>query len=414
MAAPWSVHLFRLSKEARLRIAGVTVWDGSADIGPSRLEWDTDRLTVVEPVREVGWPGICVVPGLVDTHVHLIGHAGPGQADFATWPLVTTREEKVLHGLAHAQQALRAGVTTLRDMAGDEAQLALRRVFDQGVVEGPRLLVYCMVGMTAGHADMFVAPAVAQRPPTADGEDGCRRLVRTWARAGADGIKIATSGGVLSMGDRSEWRNYTRAEVAAIVDEAHALSLPVAAHAHSPAGIQVALDEGVDSIEHGTLITPEQATRAAASRTAVAPTLLINEAIAQGSVPVTPQAQQKAALLVAERDRLLSAAADAGVQFVLGTDANGHHVRFGDQMAELGRMREVLGMSPEQALQAATSGAAAAVGLGQLVGKIAPGFAPDFLVMRGRPWLNGADLRVEQLVAVVSRGRVVAGALPVR
>jgi imidazolonepropionase-like amidohydrolase len=369
-------------------------------------------LTVVEPCPELRWPEMCVVPWLVDTHVHLVGHAGPGQADFATWPLVTTREERVLHGLAHAQQALWAGVTTLRDMAGDDAQIALRRAFDQGVVEGPRLLVYCMVGMTAGHGDLFLPAAVAERPPTADGEDACRRLVRTWARAGADGIKIATSGGVLSMGDRSEWRNYTRAEVRAIVDEAHALDLPVAAHAHSVAGIEVALDEGVDSIEHGTLITAEQAVRAAATGTTVAPTLLINEAIAQGTVPVTPEAQHKAALLVAERDRLLCAARGAGVQFVLGTDANGHHVRFGDQMVEIGRMREVLGMSPEQALRAATSRAAEAVGLGQVVGTIAPGFAPDFLVMRGRPWLNGAELCVDRLVAVVSRGRVVAGALP--
>ena len=331
-------------------------------------------------------PELCVVPGLVDTHVHLVGHAGPGPADFFTWPLTTTREEQVLHGLAHAQRALRQGVTTLRDLAGDEAQIALRRAFDQSLMDGPRLVVHCVVGMTAGHCDLFTPPAAAQRRPTADGADECRRLVRTWARAGADGIKITTSGGVLSMGDRSEWRNYTRAEVQAIVDEAHALALPVAAHAHSAAGIQVALDEGVDSIEHGTLMTADQARQAAAQGTA--------------------------ALLVAERDKLLRHAAGLGVRFVLGTDANGHHVAFGDQMAEVRRMGEVLGLSPEQALQAATSQAAAVVGLGAVVGTIAPGFGADLLVMRGRPWLDAADLRTDQLVAVVSRGRLVAGALP--
>ena len=352
------------------------------------------------------------MPGLIDTHVHLVGYAGAGQADFSTWPLVTTREEQVLHGVAHAQRALQAGVTTLRDMAGGNAQLALRRAFDQGLLEGPRLLVHCAVGMTAGHFDLFTPPGVAQRPPTADGEDACRALVRTWARAGADGIKIATSGGVLSMGDRSEWRNYTRAEIRAIVDEAHALSLPVAAHAHSAAGIEVALDEGADSIEHGTLMTASQASKAAAKGTTVAPTLLINEVIAGGRVPVAEEAKRKAALLVAERDRLLRAAAATGVRFVLGTDANGHHVAFGDQMAEVGRMREVLDLSPEQALRSATSWAAGAVGLGDVVGTIAAGFAPDFLVVRGRPWESGPDLSREALVAVVSRGRVVAGELP--
>jgi imidazolonepropionase-like amidohydrolase len=214
------------------------------------------------------------------------------------------------------------------------------------------------------------------------------------------------------MGDRSEWRNYTRAEVRAIVDEAHALGFPVAAHAHTAAGIAVALDEGVDSIEHGTLMTAEQAGKAAARGTTVAPTLLINDAIASGSVAVPPEAQRKAALLVAERDLLLRQAADMGVEFILGTDANGHHVAFGDQMAEIRRMGEVLGLVPERALQAATSRAATAVGLGAVVGTLAPGFGADLLVMRGRPWLQAADLSTDRLMAVVSRGRPVAGALP--
>jgi imidazolonepropionase-like amidohydrolase len=352
------------------------------------------------------------LPGLVDTHVHLVGYAGPGHADFATWPLTTTLEEQVLHGVAHAQQAMRLGVTTLRDLAGDEAQIAIRRAFDSGVLEGPRLRVHCVVGMTGGHVDLFTPAAVAHRKPVADGADECRRLVRTWARAGADGIKVTTSGGVLSMGDRSAWRNYTRDEVRAIVDEAHALGLPVAAHAHSAAGIQVALDEGVDSIEHGTLMTAEQASHAAARGTPVAPTLLINDAIANASVPVTPEAQEKARELVAQRDGLLRHAAQAGVRFVLGTDANGSHVAFGDQMAEVARMSEVLGLGPEDALRAATSHAAHALGLGAQVGTIELGLGADLVVMRGRPWRDLADLRTDGIVAVVSRGRVVAGSLP--
>ena len=196
------------------------------------------------------------------------------------------------------------------------------------------------------------------------------------------------------------------------MDEAHALGLPVAAHAHSVAGIQVALDESVDSIEHATLMTAEQASAAAARGVTVAPTLLINDAIANASVPVTPEAKEKASQLVAQRDDLLRYAARNGVEFVLGTDANGLHVAFGDQMAEVARMSEVLGLGAESALRTATSRAAKAVGLGTKVGTIAPGLGADLLVMRGRPWRNLADLRTDRLVAVVSRGRVVAGSLP--
>jgi len=108
---------------------------------------------------------------------------------------------------------------------------------------------------------------------------------------------------------------------------------------------------------------------------------------------------------------LLRAAADAGVDFVLGTDANGSHVAFGEQMLEVRRMAEVFGWSAERALQAATSRAAAAIGRGSSLGRVQPGMLADFVVMRGRPWLDLDDLDPAGIVAVVSRGRVVAGNL---
>ena len=395
-----------------MRLTGFALWDGERFRGTSTLNWSGDRIEAVGTVEDAAEPELCVIPGLVDTHVHLVGYAGEGTADFATWPLVTTRDEQVLHGVAHAQRALRGGVTTVRDLAADDAQVAIRRVFDAGILPGPRVLAHGMVGMTAGHNDLFVPPAFPLRKPVADGPDECRKLVRTWARAGMDGIKIATSGGVLSIGDRNGWRNQTPAEVEATVDEARALGMRVAAHAHSHAGIQAALDAGVDSIEHATLMSIEQAEAIAARGMTVGPTLLINEAIAAGSVPVTAQAIEKAAELVAARDELFAAAARAGVRFVLGTDANGHHVRFGDQMQEVGRMTQVLGMDAETALRSATSLAARSIGLGDRVGTLAAGMGADFLVLRGRPWERIEDLRLENLVAVVSRGRVVSGALP--
>lgn len=402
----------------RYSVDGVDVWDGVAHRGISRVSWTDGADGAFQEVElsEHGGDGepLTVIPGLIDTHVHLIGYSGSGGADFFTWPLVTRPEEKVLHGLANARAALAAGVTTLRDLSADDVQFSLRRALDAGVVDGPRLIAHGMVGMTGGHADLFIPPGFPLRGPTADGPDECRKLVRTWARAGADGIKIATSGGVLSIGDKAAWRNHTLQEIDAIVDEAHALGLPVAAHAHTEDGIRIALDAGVDSIEHATLLTRDLAERMAATDVTAAPTLLINETIAAGGAGIASAEQaEKARALIARRDPLLNDAAALGVDFVLGTDANGLHVRFGDEPVEVARMAQVLGWSAERALQAATSRAAAAIGRAGQLGRVLPGHLADFVVLRGRPWEDLDALRPEHIAAVVVRGRVLVGALPV-
>jgi imidazolonepropionase-like amidohydrolase len=390
---------------------GVDLWDGVEHRGASTIRFAASGADAVVAAVESSpaRTGLSAIPGLIDTHVHLIGESTGRPVDFLTWPLTTRVEERVLHGLANARRALEAGVSTLRDLAADDVQFSLRRALDAGVVAGPRLVAHGMVGMTGGHADLFTPPAIVDRPPVADGPDECRRLVRHWARAGADGIKIATSGGLLSLGDGPGWRNSTRAEIAAVVDEAHALGLRVAAHAHSEAGIGVAIEENVDSIEHGTLITPAQAARVAAAGITLAPTLLINDRIAAGRGASEEQAG-KARTLIVQRDERLRAAADAGVDLVLGTDANGFHVGFGEEADEVRRMAEVLGWSAGRALAAATSQAAGAVGRPDL-GRLVPGAKADLVIVDGRPWEDLAALRPDRIVAVVSRGRVVAGSL---
>ena len=155
----------------------------------------------------------------------------------------------------------------------------------------------------------------------------------------------------------------------------------------------------------------EQADRAARAGVTVAPTLLINEAIAQGTVPVAAQAREKATELVARRDVLLAEAARRGVRFVLGTDANGYHVHFGDQWRELARMGEVLGLPAADLLRSATSWAAEAIGAGDRLGRLRPGALAD-AVVRGRPWERITDLAPERVVAVLVEGRVVHGRLP--
>lgn len=397
-------------------LTGIRVWDGVRDAGPCDLHWEGDRIGAVTPTGDDRWPDLSVIPGLVDTHVHLVGRADETASvrpdDISVWPLLTTREEQVLHAAANAQRAMRRGVTTLRDLAADETQVAVRKAFDSAILPGPRVLASGAVGMTAGHHDLFVPPAHPLRQPTADSPYECRRLVRTWARKGLTGIKIFTSGGVLSTGDRVGWRNHTAEEIQATVDEAHGLGMLVSAHAHTVDGIAAALDAGVDSVEHATELTGEQAAALAERGTAIGPTLLINEIIAEGRVPVGAEAREKAAALVVSRDERFRAAARAGVRFVLATDASGYFVEFGGQMAETVRMAQVLGMDAETVLRAATSGAAASMGLGGEAGGIAAEGRADFVVMRGRPWERVDDLTTANIVAVVCRGTVVAGELP--
>ncbi|MCA0295540.1 MAG: amidohydrolase family protein [Actinobacteria bacterium] len=383
------------------------VFDGERVRGLCRVRW---RDGVIEEVAELApdqapdGPRRYLVPGLVDTHVHLLGFAGADKTrvDGFTWPLVTTREEQTLHVAANCRQALRRGVTTLRELSGDRVQVAVARAFDAGLLPGPRVLVGGPVGMTAGHGDLFTPPAVADRPPVADSPDECRKLVRTWARDGLHAIKIYTSGGVLSIGDQVGWRNQTRAELAATVDEAHALGMPVACHAHSAEGIAIALELGVDSLEHASQLTPAQADELAARGIPVAPTLLINDLIAAGRFGSSPEATAIAAELVTSRDERFADAARRGVDFVLGTDASGYFVRHGEQSLELQAMSRVFGWDAVRTLAAATSRAAAAIGLGERVGRVAVGLAADFVVTDAAPW---EDLRVlDGDLEVVSRG----------
>jgi imidazolonepropionase-like amidohydrolase len=392
-------------------LPGLPLWDGDRTPGTATLSWQGDRITAVEETAP-GASEYSVVPGLVDTHVHLDSSAGAPANDWLTWPLITPASERSLHVVSHARRAAASGVTTLRDLGGGDVQFSAARALAAGIIPGPRLLVHGPVGMTAGHGDLFTPPHYAHRPPVADSPDECRRLVRQWARSGADGIKIYTSGGVLSMGDKVGWRNQTEAEIAATVDEAHALGMLVAAHTHTAEGVDIALRFEVDSIEHGTGILERHWDTLLERNIPVAPTLLINDAIADRKIPVSDDAAEKGRAVVTERDANFTGAAAAGIRFVLGTDANGVMVRFGDQLEELRLMKRSFDWTSERAMRAGTSDAADAIGLAGKVGRLQPGQGADFLVVRGKPWEDIDDLTADNIVAVVARGELIAGALP--
>lgn len=352
-------------------------------------------IGIPDDARVYDLRGKTLLPGLIDAHVHLRSYAGKDRSDFYLWGHATFQEEQVLHAAANARRALEAGFTTLRDAAGGRAEVALKHVTDQQLLDGARVIVAGFVGMTGGHGDLFTPPAVDRRPhQTADGPDECRKLVRAYARDGVDWIKICTSGGVLSLGDESEWRNYTLDEVRVIVDEAHALGKRVAAHAHTRPGVRQALDGGVDSIEHGSSLDAELIGRMLDSGTWLCPTLAVTEQIhAHGRERGLPEAALvKNEAVRTSRLESIRAAAAAGVRIFCGTDTSSI-LPFGQHAWELELLVTLLHVSPMRALQIATRDAAQAIGLGKRSGVLEAGRWADVLIVEGDPL---ADVRVLQ------------------
>jgi imidazolonepropionase-like amidohydrolase len=360
-----------------------------AAVGPaSQVERPSDL-----PVFDL--TGETLMPGLIDGHVHLLSYAGAEQKDVHLWNILTIIEEQTLHAAANARRALEAGVTTVRDMAGSRPEIAVKHAVDDFIMTGARVVASGFVGMTAGHGDMFCPVNVERRLwRTADGADECRKRVREYARDGVDFIKLCTSGGVLSVGDKSEWRNYTLDETRAIVDEAHGFGMKVAAHAHTRSGIRQALQAGVDTLEHGSDLDDELIDMLVTQRAWLCPTLAISAYILQrGEARGVPaESLAKARAMAGRRHDSLRMAHRAGVPLFMGTDSC-NTMAFGMHAWELELMQREVGMSPMQAIVASTASAACALGLGARTGTVEPGKWADLLVVAGDPL---ADLNVLQ------------------
>ncbi len=384
--------------------ATLLIQDGKiASIGRS----DDVDLPSDLPVYEL--PGKTLMPGLIDGHVHLRSYAGTGHQDVHLWNVLTFMEEQALHAAANAITALEAGVTTVRDMAGGRLEISVKHVMDAGILPGARVIASGFVGMTAGHGDMFVPPAIEQRMwPPVDGVDACRKLIRQYARDGADLIKICTSGGVLSLGDKAEWRNYTTEETQVIVDEAHALGKPVAAHAHSRAGIEQALIAGVDTLEHGTHLDDELIEMMVKQRTWLCPTLSIGDFILTRGVErgVPAESLAKSRETDGVRQASMRKAYQAGVRIFMGTDSC-NTMAFGGHARELELMQQRIDMTAMETIVAATSAAAEALLIDDQTGTIACGKTADLLVVDGDPL---ADITILQdranLLGIFRNGRL--------
>jgi len=386
------------------------VFDGERDLpGGALVLLDGARIVAVRPgdapapdgVPVAHLPGTTLLPGLVDAHVHLCGDGGPDALTRVPAQTPAEREDVVARALrAH----LRAGVTTVRDL-GDHHWAVLGRAAG-GPRDGEPRVVAAGPPLTtpAGHC-WSMGGQVRGARELAD-------AVRERAERGADVVKVMVSGGSMTPGSDLLALQFGVVEVGLVVRLAHAAGLPVTAHAHSVAAVEVSLAAGVDGIEHCTCLTgaglesPEPLFRAlAAAGTWVCPTL----GRAPGSEP-SPQAVEVAARTgwsVAGRIEQVGRLAAAGARIVSGSDAGIHpgkpHGVLPWAVAEL----VAGGASPLAALASATSAAADACGLGAVTGRLRPGLSADLLLVDGDPTSRITDLtRVRR---VVVRGHVVTG-----
>lgn len=372
-----------------------------------------ERIERVIPASEAALPhganvidlsGATVLPGLIDAHDHLTGdHRFHGYR-----ALSISVPRQTLYGVLGARKTLAAGFTTVRNVgASGYADVALRDAINDGEILGPRMLVSGpALGITGGHCDNNLLPPEYNHRAqgVADGPWAARAKVREIIKYGADLIKFCATGGVLSKGDDVGVLQYTLEEMQAIVAEAHKLGRKVAAHAHGAEGIKTAILAGVDSIEHASLIDDEGIRLARERGTFLVmdiynDTFILEHGAAVGILPESLEKERQ--IGQAQRDNFRRAH-QAGVRIAFGTD--GAVYPHGDNAKQFAYMVEY-GMTPLEAIQAATIHAAELLGWADRVGALEPGKFADLIAVAGDPL---ADVALLEKVGFVMKGGKVA------
>ena len=392
---------------------------GRAVRGPSTIIVDNGRIVSVTAGLARIEPGTAfidlsaktVLPGLIDSHVHLSSDRG-GEAQL----LAEVRDDTPLHAFEtqmNGMKTLRAGFTTVRNLGDDHGMtLALREAVSRGWVTGPRIVDAAQsISTTGGHMDgrgSLNDDLVEKWQPNpenlCDSVESCRRVVRRQIDRGADVIKFATTGGVNS-GTGLATRMFAD-EAKALVDTAHAYGRKVAVHAHGADGIKLAVRSGADSIEHGTVMDDEIIKLMKDHGTYYVPTLsTVNgylERLAKDPNAYTGAVKQQIEWRIGITGQSLRKAYPAGVKIAFGTDAGvSKHGRNADEFELLVKN----GMTPVEALKAATVNAADLLGLAKEIGTIEPGKSADIIAVTGDPLSDVTVLKRMDFVMV--RGRVV-------
>jgi imidazolonepropionase-like amidohydrolase len=353
-----------------------------------------------------------LLPGLIDAHTHILLQGDATSADYDEQILKEYPAHRVVRAVRAMQIGLSHGFTTMRDLETEGAgydDVAIRDAVNEGVVAGPRLKVVGPALSTTGSY-----PITHYRPdwkfPTGvmicDGADGCRKAVREQISYGTDWVKIyANTGGLHLTADGyvDSPPNWTRREIEAVVSEAHAHGVKVAAHARSDSGVRLAVNAGVDSIEHGDSIRPEMAAEMAKKGIVFCPTLTALRYVSG------PRAALGCAVC-SESEKIQARSFEncrkAGVKIVFGTDAGGFPWTEINQAKEF-EYEVALGMTPIDAIRSATVNGAELLGMSGQIGTIEKGAFADLVAAPGDPLKDVATL--SKIDWVMKGGEVVAG-----
>ncbi|TWP46238.1 amidohydrolase family protein [Lentzea tibetensis] len=393
----------------RTLFTGGKVFDGTGSpTAEADVVVENDRIVDVGTGLDgdvvVDATGHTVLPGLFDCHVHLM---------FGTPDLVhslnTPFSLPFYEAIGNMRLTLECGITTVRDALG--ADLGVAEAVRRKLVAGPRMQIAInMVSQTGGHNDDWMACGahVASIPPhpgrpntVADGPEELRKVIRELVRAGADVIKIASSGGVMSPRSNPRHAHFRDDEIAMIVQEAAAAGIAVMSHAMSADGILTAVRNGVRSIEHGVFLDDRGIEEMLARGTWLVPTLMAPRMLleqAAAGVPVSEVVLAKAHVVAAQHAESFRSAVDAGVKIAMGTDSGvGPH---GDNLNELTLMARN-GMKPAQALHATTLSAAELLGVDNELGTLAPGKRADVVLVEGDAEQHVVDGTLRQAIRAV-------------
>ncbi|MBB5697394.1 metal-dependent hydrolase family protein [Sphingomonas yantingensis] len=368
----------------------------------------TSRPVIPAGARRIDLPGRTLVPGLIDMHVHLTSN--PKYGGYSRYQF--TDSFWTAQGVGNAERTLRAGFTTVRNVGSDDyADVGIKQAIEEGWVTGPRIVpaAYAL-GATGGHCDeTFLPPSYAKKSPAVgDSPEELRRRVREQRKYGAEIIKACATGGVFSRNTEPGVQQLSLDELKAIADEAHFWKLKAAAHAHGADGIRAAIEAGFDTIEHVSFIDDAGIKAAKAKGTFLGFDIYnteytLSEGEKNGVLPENIEKERRVGTIQRENFRK---AAQAGARMIFSTDAGIYP--HGDNARQFAVMVRY-GLTPLQAIRAATSNAAEALGRSQDVGAIAVGRHADIVAVEGDPL---TDIRtLEKPVAVIKGGEVVAGAV---
>lgn len=375
----------------RILFTGGRVFDGSgSDPAPADVLVEDGFIVDVgaglDGDEVVDCAGATLLPGLIDCHVHLV-MSGINLLTQIQKPFSYQFFETV----TNLRRTLELGITTVRDAGG--ADLGVKRAVEDGLVAGPRTQISIgIISQTGGHGDDWMPSGQCVgwlvphpgRPETlVDGPDEMRRVARKLLRAGADVLKVCTTGGVLSPADDPKHSQFTPGELDVLVAEAIMRGRYVMAHAQGAEGVKNAVRSGIRSIEHGIYLDDEAIELMLERRTWLVPTLVAPLAVvraADAGAAIPGEMVRKAEEVVQVHTESVRRAAEAGVRIAMGTDSGvGSH---GTNLDELPLMR-ACGMTPGRVLAATTSSAAELLGYGGELGRITPGFGADLVVVSG-------------------------------